>query len=58
VEQGHPQALAEAIAWAVSHRGQLAEIGQNGRQLYDTHFSVRRLQEQMEHVLSHALLPT
>ncbi len=39
VPQADPKALAGAIAWAHEHPQELAQIGQAGRKLYETHFS-------------------
>ncbi len=39
VDRANPQALADAIRWAAHNRDKLSDIGQNGRLLYDQHFS-------------------
>ncbi len=39
VRQGSPKAVAEAIAWAAGHRGELAEIGARGRAYFETSFA-------------------
>ncbi len=39
VPQADPPALAEAITWAQAHPQELQQIGEAGRQLYNTHFS-------------------
>lgn len=57
VPQGEPEALANAIAWAADHRRELAEIGRQGHALYHKEFSVARLRDKLELILSHVLLP-
>jgi glycosyltransferase involved in cell wall biosynthesis len=49
VEQHNPQALADAIRWAFEHQHTLAEIGKNGRKLYDKQLST--------HVIAERLIP-
>ncbi|MGN6320182.1 MAG: glycosyltransferase [Dyella sp.] len=49
VEQHNPQALADAIRWAFEHQHALAEIGENGRKLYDKQLST--------HVIAERLIP-
>ncbi len=39
VPQGSGRALAEAILWCLENRDRLAEIGRNGRMLYERHYS-------------------
>ena len=39
VELVSPQAIADAVVWAAAHPAELRSIGQNGRQLYERHFS-------------------
>ena len=58
VPQGDPEALAQAIGWAADHRPELAEIGRQGHALYQQEFSVTRLHEKLEVILSHVLLST
>lgn len=39
VPQADAAAIAEAVTWAAAHRRELKKIGQNGRALYEKHFS-------------------
>lgn len=52
VEQGNPDDLSQAIRWSFENRDQLERIGQAGRELYQTRFSIRvitgRLREALE----------
>ena len=48
VEQGSPESLAAAFAWAADHRDELETIGRNGRRLFDKQFSVGALAAQVE----------
>lgn len=41
VPQGNPEALAEALRWAYSHREQLVVIGEQGRAIYAERLSIK-----------------
>lgn len=42
-DRGSAQSLADAIAWAASHRRELAKISEGGRRLYEKEFSISRI---------------
>jgi glycosyltransferase involved in cell wall biosynthesis len=52
VPLGDAPALAEAIAWAVGHPAQLAQIAQQGRQLYQKSFSQAEVARQLTAILT------
>jgi glycosyltransferase involved in cell wall biosynthesis len=58
VAQGSPEALAEAITWALRNRDRLSEIGRKGYELYLQNFSIARLTERLKEILNDALLST
>lgn len=47
VEQGNPDALAEAILWAYNHPRKLKKIGRNARRLYKERFSNEQIAEEL-----------
>ena len=51
VEQGSPESLAAAFEWALANRSELADIGHNGRRLFEKQFSVGALAAQIEPAL-------
>lgn len=51
VEQADPTSLADAFEWALGNREALAEIGRNGRRLFDSRFSTSALASQLEPAL-------
>lgn len=48
VPQGSGEALAEAIRWCLENRDRLAEIGRNGRLLYERRFSTECIATQLQ----------
>ena len=51
MDQGSPESLAAAFEWALANRDALANIGNNGRRLFDQQFSVDALAAQIEPAL-------
>lgn len=47
VTQADPEAMVQAIRWAQSHPKELADIGTNGRKLYEAEFSTPRLADRL-----------
>ncbi|MEW6560290.1 MAG: glycosyltransferase [Pseudomonadota bacterium] len=47
VEQADPNALAQTLRWAFSHRAVLPQIGERGRQLYRRRLSVEAIAQQL-----------
>jgi glycosyltransferase involved in cell wall biosynthesis len=45
VRQGSAEAVAEAVAWAATHRDELEEIGRRGRVYFDRCFSIAHVGE-------------
>lgn len=52
VPLGSGQALADAIRWAYKHPKELAQIGKNGRKLYDKLFSNKVISDELKNLLS------
>lgn len=50
VHQGSGQALAEAILWAFENQDKLPEIGQRGRELYESKFAISRVKEAFQNI--------
>lgn len=51
VNQGDAEELASAIAWAFAHKDKLGEIGQRGRELYVTDYSIDIVKSRLRTVL-------
>ena len=45
VPQGNAMSLADAIIWSLENKSELAQIGRKGYDLYQAHFSTRRISE-------------
>lgn len=54
VDQASPESLADAFEWAIDNRNQLADIGKNGRRLFEEQFSTAALAAQLEPALGAA----
>ncbi len=52
VPQASAKALYDTIAWAYEHRSVLPAVGKAGRELYQRHFSVNALSDELKHILS------
>ena len=52
VEQGSPAAIVEAIRWAYEHPAALADIGAQGRRVYEQHYSMAVLKQNMASVVN------
>lgn len=52
VPQADARALAEAIRWAKAHPAQLARIAQNGRTLYESMYSTRRVADELRRLFT------
>lgn len=48
VPQGNARALADAISWAMEHRTELRQIGQRGRDLYLSRYSVDHIARELQ----------
>jgi glycosyltransferase involved in cell wall biosynthesis len=47
VPLGDSRALATEVTWAYNHPKELAAIGENGRKLYELHFSTKQVAQQL-----------
>lgn len=56
IPQGDKVALAEAIRWAVSNQDRLPQLGDAGRALFETHFSLNYIQHRLSHLLKEFIL--
>ena len=52
VPQADPAALADAVAWASGHPSELARIGQAGRDLYKSRYSIERISQELRRILT------
>ena len=52
VPLGDEMALADALSWALEHRKNLKQIGQLGYELYQSKYSIVRIMEKLEGVIS------
>lgn len=52
VEQGNPNQIKESILWAFNNREKLQQIGNNGRELYQKHLSLRIIKRELSSIIS------
>ena len=55
VQQGNPDALAEALHWAAHNRDSLSSIGAKGLALYRQTLSIQRIQSELRFILEDLL---
>lgn len=52
VPQGNEKALAEAIDWAFHHKTEIEQIGLQGYELYQSHYSIKQISEKLKKVFN------
>ncbi|MEM7333473.1 MAG: glycosyltransferase [Chloroflexota bacterium] len=51
IPQGNRDALEAAIRWAFEHQSQLPQIGENGRKIFQAHFSTKHISQRLDTLL-------